>query len=587
MSVLASIFGGGKSSSARLPTGETVAEWQKAVELERGAGYVPLVSLLVSHYQGQGRADTVKALARAFPQSYDRIVPVMLPVLRKLVNERAQVFGGEGESFAWLSGDDDAPDESFADAVERSGLAHALKAVDRRVELANRAFVRVTWDEREGRVKLTVFTPDAVFPRWPADTRDLDACVGVLFVIDPIVEGGSKVERWEFWSPEHNVIVDGKGRVTQREGEPYTYDDGTPCVPVVSFGAESDDVGGYWLPPREDWLETQRGVNVGESALMHLSRMAGFGQWIIRRTDQNSDPFPAQTVIGPDELPEVPFGWDMSNTPVNADFAGLRAVAVEHLKQVTSLNDLPPGSVMAEARAVPSGVALQIERAPLMETREDRASVYAATVARLLEVMRVVHNTHCAAGDEVGEGWPRWTPGDVSPPSDPEAQRRLDEADIRMGVSSPVRVLMRDHGMDRDAARLLLQEIREDGVPVGRPGNTPASMGNAAGAGAASVAALMGAKKDVTFFQYELEGGVVTLNEARANKGLPPLAQDGDLTLPQYRAKYPAIFAANAVTQASGSAEKVLGMGEEAAKPAGNNPFLDAPASPLTQAREG
>lgn len=476
MSVIATIFGGGKSSSARLPTGETVAEWQKAVEVERGAGYVPLVSLLVAHYQGQGRADTVKALKRAFPKSYDRIVPVMLPVLRKLVNERAQVFGGEGEAFEWLveEGDAEAPDKAFAGAVERSGLAHTLKSVDRRVELANRAFVRVTWDDHEERVRLTVFTPDAVFPRWPADTRDLDACLGVLFVIDPIVEGGSKIERWEFWSPEHNIIVDSKGRVTQREGEPYTYDDGAPCVPVVSFGAESDDVGGYWLPPREDWLETQRGVNVGESSLMHLSRMSGFGQWLARRTDQNADAFPAETVIGPDELPEVPFGWEMTNTSVTADFIGLRAVGVEHLKQVTSLNDLPPGSVMAEARAVPSGVALQIERAPLMETREDRASVYEAPVARLLEIMRVVHNTHCAAGDEIAEGRPRWTPGDVSPPRDPEAQRRLDEADIRMGVSSPVRVLMRDHGMDRDAARELAREIEEEKRLVAqRPGVNP------------------------------------------------------------------------------------------------------------------
>ena len=43
------------------------------------------------------------------------------------------------------------------------------------------------------------------------------------------------------------------------------------------------------------------------------------------------------------------------------------------------------------------------------------------------------------------------------------------------------------------------------------------------------------------FFQYEIEGGIVTINEVRASKGLPPKV-DGDLTLPEYRAKYPAVF---------------------------------------------
>lgn len=49
------------------------------------------------------------------------------------------------------------------------------------------------------------------------------------------------------------------------------------------------------------------------------------------------------------------------------------------------------------------------------------------------------------------------------------------------------------------------------------------------------------------FFQYEIEGGVVTINEVRARRSLPPIT-DGDLTLPQYRAKYRDVFLDDPVT---------------------------------------
>lgn len=67
----------------------------------------------------------------------------------------------------------------------------------------------------------------------------------------------------------------------------------------------------------------------------------------------------------------------------------------------------------------------------------------------------------------------------------------------------------------------------------------------------------------VKFFQYEIEGGIVTINEVRATKGLPPIP-DGDLTLPEFRAKHMEVFAKSMVSQTSGSAEQFLGMHDDA-----------------------
>lgn len=64
-----------------------------------------------------------------------------------------------------------------------------------------------------------------------------------------------------------------------------------------------------------------------------------------------------------------------------------------------------------------------------------------------------------------------------------------------------------------------------------------------------------GAPSDVKFFQYELEAGVVTINELRASKGLEADARFGAMTLPEY-------IAANAKTYKIATLARTAGSGE-------------------------
>lgn len=64
------------------------------------------------------------------------------------------------------------------------------------------------------------------------------------------------------------------------------------------------------------------------------------------------------------------------------------------------------------------------------------------------------------------------------------------------------------------------------------------------------------APADVKFFQYELEGGVVTINEVRASKGLPRDSRFGDMTLPDYIASNAKTFKAAAEARTTGAAAK-------------------------------
>lgn len=88
-------------------------------------------------------------------------------------------------------------------------------------------------------------------------------------------------------------------------------------------------------------------------------------------------------------------------------------------------------------------------------------------------------------------------------------------------------------------------EVDEDGEPVRSP---------AAGAHVPT---------GIKFFQYEIEGGLVTIDEVRASKGLGPKpGGDGHLTLPEYRAKYASVFAASTLSTSPDAAERMPGVAE-------------------------
>jgi hypothetical protein len=75
------------------------------------------------------------------------------------------------------------------------------------------------------------------------------------------------------------------------------------------------------------------------------------------------------------------------------------------------------------------------------------------------------------------------------------------------------------------------------------------------------------------FTQGELDAGLVTMNEWRASKGLGPLAVDGDLNIPQFKAKYQQTFAQATVATSPQTAAELVGMPEPGGAPSQSNSF--------------
>lgn len=131
---------------------------------------------------------------------------------------------------------------------------------------------------------------------------------------------------------------------------------------------------------------------------------------------------------------------------------------------------------------------------------------------------------------------------------------REEQAGARAALESEI---LRGHAETPDAGELTgLSPEEREGVKVVVPELPPETQV------AAQAPTLADVPLGTKFFQYEIEGGIVTINEVRASKGLSPIP-DGDLTLPAYRAKHAEVFARSALIAAAGSAERFLATDEE------------------------
>lgn len=88
------------------------------------------------------------------------------------------------------------------------------------------------------------------------------------------------------------------------------------------------------------------------------------------------------------------------------------------------------------------------------------------------------------------------------------------------------------------------QVVKPGEVTVGAVDAADGSKGNTVEAPPPSQDKQGGDGEGAKFYQYEIEGGLVTINEVRRSKNLPDIP-DGDLTLPEYRAKHPEAFEAS------------------------------------------
>lgn len=453
-------------------------------------GFDADANLRLAYYLDHQLPDTLAALKRRFPNTWEEMLPITLPITRHFVREQARVFLNDSQLALWDADKrEDVEDDSdlgvwWAETQRESGLRLRLKGVDRYTTLFQTCFLKVARVKK--RLLMFPFFPqlvDVVFdPDYPFD---LDMAYGVRVEIGSeygtaagsgsalVDSSGEQIpapKRWEFWcarpSEEQFRIIRSDGRREQIPGFddghfPYLRADGSAFVPLVMFTAHTEELGAFTLS-NEGLHLFNRAANIAATDLQHIAESQGFGQLVIS-TQGGFEP-PSKIVRGPNRALVLKEGSSAAMLSGSAAIADLASLLDTQIKRAAVLNSIPAGAVSIEARAVASGISLQIEMRPLLELRQDAIDVYDGPMRRLWDVIAGVYNATLEDGEaEVPVGVElRWHPGEVSMPVDPRAALEDALARYANDLCTKAEIIADLRRIPLDEARELAEQIAEE-----------------------------------------------------------------------------------------------------------------------------
>jgi hypothetical protein len=461
------------------------ADWTRfvtAADAWKPSGYDIEMSRRLAYYLDDQEEELRAELKRRFPETSDKMTPVTVPLARLLTQEQAKVFLSSTKLDLAQDGKDEV-DEDLASwwsrVKEQLGLSLRLKKVDAYTTLLRTAALRIGFVDGE-------YTAHVVFPQGlkmaadPSAPLDPDRAYGVA--VEIASEGGVRAggaRRWEFWcaregdgeTPLHCILevagVGGEGEQTVRvverdDGDPLRRPDGKAIVPLALFTAHTEELG-LFATEGKGLVPANLGLNVLVTDIHHIAEQQGFGVLVL--TAPAGENAPARIVRAPNTAISLTGGVTAQFINPNAPLADLVALADTRIKQAAVFRGLPAGAVSIEARAVASGIALQIELRPLLEQRADAIEVYRRPIRRLWDVVRATHNAYVGTKDDglagaIGADVSlRWTPGEMQPPVDDQVRIDNTLARLNARLISRLEAIAADRGITLEEAKKVAERI--------------------------------------------------------------------------------------------------------------------------------
>jgi hypothetical protein len=412
-------------------------------------------------------------LKKRYPETCREMAPVTLPVCRFFVKELSKVFLG-GANLPLVDADgkplptDGEDAKAWVKLQEDVGLALKLKRLDRYTTLFHTAFLR--WAYSAAGVSTQIVFPHLVEAVMDQDfPMDLDRAHLVRVELTGAAgETADDDRRFECFcareGEELHAIVRGDGTVEWAAAQyDYRDEDGRALVPLIAFTQHTEELGLFALV-EQGLHEFNLAIDVAITGLFEIAETQGWGELFITVPDGGKPP--AKIIRGPRRAMPLTDGNTASILNYNAPISELAAKLDQDLKRQAVLNGIPPGAVSLEARAVSSGIALQIEMRPLLEERQDSVEVYAQPMRRVWQVARAVWAAYAATGAKdakpFGKGvHARWEPGEIQMPESEDVlvERMLIEA--RAGYRSDEEAVARIRGVSEEEAAKLLEKIRK------------------------------------------------------------------------------------------------------------------------------
>jgi hypothetical protein len=443
-------------------------------------GYDEDMALRLRYYLDQQLDDTKAELKRRFPETHASMTPWALPITRHLVREQAKVFLASTKLELVADGEPITNADLlkwWAKTQEAMGLGLRLKRVDAYTTLMRTCGLR--FGHTPGRLTAqVVFSHTIRVVMDPEAPMDLDRAHGVAIeVASEAGVRGSGPRRFEVWcareGEEQHLVLEERSdeehktiRILSRdEGDPMRAPDGRTVVPLVLFSAHTEELGLFTLEG-SDLIPANRGVNILVTDLHHIAEQQGFGVMVLETAAGGKTP--GKIVRAPNTAISLDEGVTAKFINASAPIAELLALAESRIKLSAVLHGIPAGSVSIEARAVASGIALQIELRPLLEIRGDAVEVYRDPMRRVWEVFWAVHNAYAQA--EGAKALPediemRWTPGEIQMPVDDAQKVETILAKKKARLISRVEAIAQDRGVSLKEAKEIAKRIDEEEPP--------------------------------------------------------------------------------------------------------------------------
>jgi hypothetical protein len=198
------------------------------------------------------------------------------------------------------------------------------------------------------------------------------------------------------------------------------------------------------------------------------------------------------------------------------------------MKQATVLNNvgIHPDD-LSQSGQPQSGVAIQLKRSYQRKVALGYVPMFQSSDQRLYGKMARVWNIFYGAGTKLPvDGWKVEYSLPETSTDEFLADLKRDQTLIELGLKSTVDLCMKLYNLDESAAIQKLQTVADYQILFPLSGSTASS----------SAPKINLTPTDIA--------GIVTVNEARASQGLPPMeSADGLLTVAEYQAKNAAVTA--------------------------------------------
>jgi len=398
---------------------------------------------LIDYYYGEQLEHLDDVLATQFsdPDAL-RLQRAIDNITRFIVDEISRVF----DAPAVLTCENERG-QSLLDKQLGNGILQLMfKTAEVYANLTGCCALHLWHDEQSGTIKTTILPSSTLFvAQRIEDPTEAEAVIYTREIRDTITPN-VRVE-YVHWDDEHVFIFDNATTGAMRPPSDDNPDMINPygILPFAWF-RDQIPVGSFFGAMDESLINAQETLNVMLTSLNQLTKYQGFSQPVLKGCDAKTPIMvdPSRPIRIPAAMRDEQQGEFLFVTP-QSKISEILDEVEKLIERTCSRYGISSTALRGDTSAM-SGYALKIKDAKLERRRVDSTPLCRAALLEWWNVLKVIHNTHSAASEQVPTDAELLI--DFAEPEyseNPASQLDMQMKQIELGLVSPIDIMMREN----------------------------------------------------------------------------------------------------------------------------------------------